>query len=302
MNIEHRGNVLVTGGTGFIGYHLCRALIGAGFDVTAIVRHQSDTAGLASLGLIDIIPWSGSVDELISYMHERRPLVVYHLASQFLAEHRLEDLDRIVDANIVFGLKLLEAMAAVGANALVNTGTSWQHYGQTVDYRPANLYAASKQAFEDLIAYYADARGLRTITLKISDTYGPQDRRGKLISQLLRLANEGGELAASPGEQEIDLLHVDDVVRGYLIAGKRCLDLVPGRTETFALTGGAPITLRQLADLIGTLSDTPLAIHWGGKPYRKREVMRPWSGGTPLPDWEPRVSLRNGLSKLLSKT
>ena len=302
MNIDHRGNVLVTGGTGFIGYHLCRELIAAGFDVTAIVRHQSDTAGLTSLGLIDIIPWSGSVDELVGCMHKRRPLVVYHLASQFLVEHRPEDLDKIVASNILFGLKLLEAMTAVGANALVNTGTSWQHYGQTVDYRPANLYAASKHAFEDLIAYYADASGLRTITLKLSDTYGPHDRRGKLISQLLRVAKEGGELDASPGEQELDLLHVDDVVRGYLLAGRRCLDLVPGRTETFALSGGDPITLRQLADLIGALSGTPLSIHWGGRPYRKREVMRPWSSGTPLPDWEPRVSLRNGLSELLSDT
>jgi nucleoside-diphosphate-sugar epimerase len=300
MNTVQRGNVLVTGGTGFIGYHLCRQLIEAGCNVTAIVRHQSDTAGLASLGLIDIVHWSGSVDELIGCMHDRRPLVVYHLASQVLAEHRLEDLDKIIDANILFGLKLLEAMTAVGVNALVNTGTSWQHYGQTVDYRPANLYAASKQAFEDLIAYYADARGLRTITLKFSDTYGPQDRRGKLISQLMRLAKEGGEIYASPGEQEIDLLHIDDVVRGYLIAGNRCLELVPGRTECFALSGAEPMTVRQLADLIVSLSGTRLAIHWGGRPYRTREVMRPWRSGTPLPDWEPRVRLRDGLSQLLS--
>lgn len=295
-------SVLVTGGTGFIGYHLCSRLVEADCRVTAIVRDESDTAALANLGSVDIVSWAGSVKELIACMSRCRPLVVYHLASQFVVEHRPEDVDTIVSANLLFGAKLLEAMTAGGVDAFVNVGTSWQHYGQTTDYRPANLYAASKQAFEDLIAYYADARGLRAVTLKLSDTYGPQDRRRKLISQLIGAAKVGGEMVMSPGEQEIDPLHIDDVVRGLVIAGERCLDLKPGSTQSFALSGGEPMTLRQLADLVGSLSSAPLSIRWGERPYRQREVMRAWRGGIALPDWEPRVSLREGLRKLLSES
>ena len=302
MSRVSSSNVLVTGGTGFIGYHLCRRLVEADCRVTAIVRDASKMAALTGLKSVDIVSCSGSVTELIACMRKCCPVVVYHLASQFLVEHRPEDVDRIVDANILFGMKLLEAMTAVGVDAFVNTGTSWQHYGETPDYRPANLYAASKQAFEDLIAYYADARGLRAITLKLCDTYGPQDRRGKLISKLVHLAKQGGDLGVSPGEQEIDLLHVDDVVRGFVIAGERCMDLKPGSTESFALTGGEPLTLRQLADLVRTLSSAPLSIGWGNRPYREREVMRAWRSGITLPNWEPRVSLREGIRQLLRES
>ena len=74
-----------------------------------------------------------------------------------------------MSSNITFGTQLVEAMVANGCYQFVNTGTSWQHY-ENDEYNPVNLYAATKQAFEDILRYYVETSALRVITLtQVSD-------------------------------------------------------------------------------------------------------------------------------------
>ena len=99
----------------------------------------------------------------------------------------------------------------------------------------------------------------------------------------------------SPGEQLIDLVHIDDVVQAFLIAAG-CLDRQPAGThETYAVSSGSPLPLRQLVELYRQITGTDVRVHWGGRPYRPREVMVPWNAGKLLPGWQPRISLEEGL-------
>ena len=83
-------------------------------------------------------------------------------------------------------------MINAGCYRMVNTGTSWQHY-ENSDHRPSNLYAATKQAFEEILNFYATAYPLRVCSLHLSDTYGPNDIRPKLFG-FLTLGNSREEL------------------------------------------------------------------------------------------------------------
>lgn len=290
---------LVTGATGFVGYHLCRHLATEGWAVTALVRPDSDTADLRALEpVVAIVAWHGGVEELAAILRSARTECVFHLASLFLSEHGHGQIDALIEANIRFGTCLAEAMTTAGVSALVNTGTFWQHY-QGEPYRPVNLYAATKQAFEAILRYYTDARGLRAITLKLSDTYGPHDKRGKLISALAKMACEGGSLQMSAGEQELDIAHIDDVVRAFALAAERCLALPAGTQESFAVSSGQQISLKGLVALFEQAAGTSLAIAWGARPYRPREVMHTWRGGEALPGWAPAIPLEEGLARLL---
>lgn len=290
---------LVTGATGFIGQHLCRHLLDNEWTVHALVRPESDIAALSILGPANVHRFAGGVEQLTDICATTRPDVVFHLASLFLAEHRPEQVEQLIAANVGFGTMLLEAMHLTGVTAFVNTGTFWQHFDDEPRGRPVNLYAGTKQAFEALLGWFCDVRGLRAVTLKLSDTYGPADARGKLISLLLRLAREGGGLGMSPGEQEIDIVHVDDVVRGFRIAAERCLVLPPGHNESYALSSGAPIPLRELVTLFEQATGRNLAIRWGERPYRTREVMHTWRGGVPLPGWTAEIDLVEGFRGLI---
>ena len=313
------GHALVTGATGFVGAHLCRALLAAGWRVSAILRPTSDPARLPSG--VHGEPVGGSTPDLVTAVRQTGPTAVFHLASLFLAEHRDTDVESLVAANVLLTTQVLEAMAATGVQVLVNTGTYWQ-FDPEGGYRPTNLYAATKQAAGAVVDYYVAAHRIRACTLHLFDVYGPEDPRRKLVPRLLGLAARGGRLAMSPGEQLLDLVHIDDVTRAYLHAAQRLAATGAGpeagpRTgftatppaapdpgqgpgqeqgqEHFAVSGGTPLSLRELVATVERVSGRRLDIDWGARPYREREVMVPWATGTPLPGWSPRIGLEDGL-------
>jgi nucleoside-diphosphate-sugar epimerase len=270
--------VALTGGNGFIGTHLRRRLLEGGDSVTLIPR------GVGKNDLED------------SFRRERPDLVI-HLASYFVAEHKPEDADLLVESNLRFPLQVLEAMAGVGMKRLLNTGTSWQHY-RDADYNPVCLYAATKRAFVDLLRYYEEAHGFSTVSLELFDTYGPGDRRPKLIPKILASIRDGGELSLSPGEQKVDFTYVDDVVDAYVTAARRLTGrLQESGSEVFSVRSGAAVDLRELMGIVARATGREPKVRWGERPYREREVMTPWKGGIPLPEWRARTGLEEGLRR-----
>jgi nucleoside-diphosphate-sugar epimerase len=190
-------------------------------------------------------------------------------------------------------------MRTAGITKLINTGTSWQHY-QNAAYSPVNLYAATKQAFEDILTYYAEACGFRAITLKLYDTYGPGDPRRKVVNLLLDSALSGETIEMSPGDQILDLVHVKDVCRAYHCAAGLLEEEGRG-LSVYGIASEEKVTLKELVNLFNTVAPRRAKVIWGGRPYRAREVMVPWSMGASLPRWRAEVSLRDGLLQVVQQ-
>jgi len=203
----------------------------------------------------------------------------------------------LITSNITFGAQILEAMIHFHVPYLVNTGTAWQHY-KNASYNPVNLYAATKQAFEDVLAYYVEAHSLQAITLKLNDTYGPADPRPKLFTLLGQAARGKTHLEMSPGEQFLDLVYIDDVVEAFLIAAFRLFSNVQVGHSRYVVSSGQPVQLRTLVEIYQKVTGQKLDIVWGGRPYREREVMLPWTDGDRLPGWEPQTTLEDGIKKM----
>jgi nucleoside-diphosphate-sugar epimerase len=296
--------VLITGASGFIGSRLAHHMASQ-WQVTALVRPSSNLDQLELVApnvdgdddfTIDIetVEHTGDFDSLAGHLQRLKPDVVIHLASLYLAQHKPAEIPTLIQSNITFGTQLLEAMAATGITRLVNAGTGWQHL-ENAPYRPVNLYAATKQAFEDIMAYYCDAHCLRAITLKIFDSYGPRDPRPKLINALMRAAREQKPLELSPGDQQMEMVHVRDIARAFEIAATRTATLPAGTHERFALRAAERLTLKQLVVTLSEAISTPIPVNFGAKPYRPREAMVPWTDGVSLPGWSPNVPLSDGL-------
>ena len=292
--------ILLTGASGFVGRHLSQALRDAGHRLCAVVRPTTDTASLRAIG-IHCFRDTGSTKDLIRFFKEQEFTGVIHLASYFTPEHKLDQITDMLTANVVFATRVLDA--AVGNTKwFINTGTFWQHYHDH-DYSPANLYAASKQAFETMAQYYLETSDILFVTLKLSDTYGPDDSRAKILNKWREAARTAETMEMSQGEQLIDTVFIDDVVRAYLalITALNGPGSRQFRGRTFAVSSGAPIPLRRLAEIFEKVSGARLNIQWGAKPYRKREVMTTWTKGVPVPGWKPTVSLEEGISKMLGQ-
>ncbi|GHT20185.1 paratose synthase [Bacteroidia bacterium] len=287
--------ILITGVTGFIGSHLFEALK-ANNEIHILLRPSSNAAQSISQ---HIFYFDGDIAALHSYLNEHNIEGIAHLASLFLSSHKDVDVRNLIESNIFLGTALLEASENTSVKWFLNTGTFWQHYlPDTRDEHPVNLYAATKQAFIALAKYYTETSDIKFVTLKIGDTFGPNDTRPKLFNLWNKIAQSGETLAMSPGEQSIDILYIDDVVSGFV----RLISLLNSDAKLeadYALFAQKRYKLKDMAALYENVTKKKLNIQWGGRPYREREVMEPWRAGHQLPGWEAKVALEEGIKKTI---
>jgi nucleoside-diphosphate-sugar epimerase len=293
------GPVLVTGATGFIGRHLVRRLRHDDRSVVGLVRDPRALGEVPGVVVEEIPPDDAALRALVA---SHRPSACVHLATRFVATVDVDDLRSLVEANVLFGLRVAEACLAADGVPFVDTGTVWQHAGGA-PYAPANLYAATKQALHDLLVDLA-GRGLPVVTLTLTDTYGPGDPRPKLVPRLLDAARTGVALEMGDGSGQVDLVHVDDVVSGFGTVLDRLADPThPLRPATDAstvhtLTSGAPCTVRELVAAADRALGRPVPVAWGARAERAVD-RRPAAPHDPsLPGWSPAVSLDEGLRRL----
>lgn len=285
--------ILITGVTGFVGSHLATYLSDKGHLIYGLIRKPiQDKSLLSKLNKVSLCLFHE--DSLVDLVSEIKPDIVIHLASLYLTVHYYEQIDDLIKSNITFPTKLLEAMSVNNVTKLINTGTSWQHYN-SASYEPVNLYAATKQAFDDVIKYYTSAKYFSCITLKLFDTYGPDDKRGKLISLLDKLSKTKEGLSMSAGEQIVELTHIDDVCAAYLAAIELIDEKDAGSNDCYGVSSNEKYNLRTLVEIYEKANNVNLDIKWGGRPYREREVMDLCNNLPNIPKWEAKISLSEGL-------
>lgn len=271
-------NILVTGSTGFIGKHICEELKKM-HSVFFLVRPHSSHDKLGANDEFFVFG-DNNILELHKYIQDNNIEGIIHLASLYIQRHNAEDIPNLIQSNLYLGTAVLEAAVNTSVKWFINTGTIWQNYNSPDgedQYCPVNLYAATKQAFMDVAKFYSETTNIRICTLKLCDTYGPDDTRRKIYSLLEEYAKSGEVLRMSPGEQKLDILHVDDVVSGFI----KLMNLLNSEVDLlseYVLTSGRQVSLRELVSEYESTHAVKLNIEWGSLPYREREVMMPYKG------------------------
>lgn len=288
-------NILVTGATGFIGTNLTKELRKQ-HNLFILGQFEGDPEKLNLPGYI----MTDDIPQLASYIKDHQIEGIIHLASLYLTVHKPEQVKDLVSSNVFFGTAVLEAASLAGCvKWFLNTGSIWQNYNtKGTEYNPVNLYAATKQAFIDMAKYYTDVFGIRFCTLKLCDTYGPNDTRKKIFKLFKDYSESGDVLKMSPGGQLIDILYISDIVAGFIQLTNLLASDTPLKEE-YVLSSGRQIPLKEVADLFMTVSGRKVNIEWGGLPYRSREVMVPWKGET-VPGWQAFVKLEEGINLFIN--
>lgn len=293
--------ILLTGATGFIGSWLTPRLQQDKHSLIAVVRNTTDTTRLEASGITIIR--DTDIAPLESALRSKGPIDgVVHLASFFQAAHQPADVEPMVAANVLFPARILQAAVDCGVRWFINTGTAWQHFSGDESYSPVNLYAATKQAYEDIARYYVEAHNLQFLTLALSDTYGPGDTRRKLLNLWCQTARTGTPLDMSDGKQQISLVYASDVAEAFahVINGLHHDQSALPLSQTYNVVSNEIVSIRELATLFESTTGIALPLRWGMRPKRQREVVVPWQGGIRIPGWHPVVSLSTGIARLWS--
>lgn len=288
-------NILVTGSTGFIGKHFTKYIIqNLNANIHAIVRRSSDIKDLKNSN-VNLVYYDGTFNSLNDFFSKNKIDVVVHLAAFSKSENKSFEIDNLLDSNIKFGCHLLEAACINNCKNFVNTGSYFQNYFSE-EYYPSFLYSATKQSMQNIIDYYVVNRGLTAITLKLFDTYGPGDNRKKIINLFKEYQELGRELEMSPGEQEIRLTYIDDVVKAFIIAVNMIRD---SQDHKIYYVGSRAYKLKDVAQIFEEVTGKAINIKWGALPYRKNQPLKSYIGDL-LPTWESEVDLKDGIKMLFN--
>jgi len=288
--------IFITGATGFIGKHLVSKLVQDGNEVTINLYGGEQSPFTEQVKTYTLAKSEIATD--ILFFQQSAYDGIIHLASLYLTVHKPEEAVKLIDSNVGFSTYILECASQARISWFVNTGTFWQNY-QNAEYSPVNLYAASKQAFESIARYYIETEQIRFATLRLCDTYGPNDTRPKIFNLWERIARTGETLDMSAGEQLIDISFIDDIIAAFSLLACHLQnnhhEVVSG--SVYAVKANKRYSLKELAAIYENATATKLNINWGAKSYRGREVMIPWEKGVLVPDWVAKVSIEEGLKK-----
>ncbi|MFN8556771.1 MAG: NAD-dependent epimerase/dehydratase family protein [Dehalococcoidia bacterium] len=300
--IDH---VLVTGGAGFIGTHLTRALLDRGLRVTVVTRSErpwrpiDPRARALRLNLAEV-----NLDEALADVD-----AVYHLAWASIPATADADPARDVVANVPASIRLAQACVRAGVRFLGFTSSGGAIYGdagtarlsETAPPRPISSYGISKLTVEHYLALYRRQEGLNAVAFRPSNAYGPlQDPAGGLgaLTAFTRRTLDGEPIEIwGDGTVVRDFLYVSDLVDGMVAALARVFsgDTLPA----YNLALGASVSLNDLAELVfATLGARVPIRRLPPRPFDVPAVLLDTTRARTDLGWTPRVGLAEGIARV----
>lgn len=292
--------VLITGGSGFIGYHCLRPLLDRGYEVHAVAGRSTPPEGHPSVHWhqVDLLAQHAPA-ELIERV---QPTHLLHLA-WYVAPGKLITAEANFDW-VSASLALLRSFVTAGGVRAVVSGTAYEYdwnYGYCSEdltpTKPNTVYGACKRALQMMVDELASVRGLSSAWARIFFLYGPREHRDRLVASVIRSLLRGQPALCSHGLQMRDYLHVQDVADAVVAL----LDSdVSGPVN---ISSGRPVQLSEIVSSIGRLLERPELIRLGAIPSRANDS--PWVVGNNSRlvgelGWKPQLDLESGLRQTIN--
>ncbi|CAI8979113.1 CDP-paratose synthetase [Brevibacillus sp. IT-7CA2] len=290
--------ILVTGATGFLGSQLVKALRLDGHTVIILKRSTSDCSRIQDI-LSDLITYDTDRGQWEApFFEQGRIDAIIHTATCYGRNN--ESNATMVDANVTFPLKLLDAAMRFDTPVFLNTDTfSSAPVRLSKHLQPYNL---TKRQFREWGKCLADTSSLQFINVRLEHLYGPYDNTNKFVSTVIKSCLENQpELRLTEGKQARDFIYVDDVVSAFCVLLAHATRLPAGFTEYQVGTGTAT-SIREFVELVHQMTQSSTVLKFGSIAYTDMEIMHSQADIRPLQalGWNQRVKLEDGLRKVMA--
>lgn len=297
--------VLVTGGAGFIGYHLCSKLSTLTDNLTIYDNLSSGT-----MQNVKDVPKAkfvkGDILDLKTLLEQPKQDLIYHLAAQVVVGYSMENPMADFDTNAKGTLCVLEkarkddAKVVFASSAAVYGNPAVFPTPESYGFHPFSCYGLSKVVGEEYCQMYREQYGLEIVITRFANVYGLRCH-GVIHDFLDKLAKNPDKLEMlGTGQNCRDFVHVSDVVAALVMLGDR--KDVDG--EVFNLGLGKTTSILELADLIlqilklkGRTKVTTTGTSWQG------DVTKIWFDITKAKKelgWTPKVTLEESIKEVIA--
>lgn len=284
--------ILLTGSTGFLGSYLLKAFVNNGDKVIAIKRSTSNTYRIEKY-LSNVVYYNIDKTELSEiFKNHKIDLVVNTVTNYGRKDSKISS---IVDANVIFGLKLLEESVNHKVQAFINTDTLLD--------RNINAYALSKGQLVDWMHFLSN-HSTKMITIKIEHMYGPLDDENKFIYWVINQLKQNVEkIDLTSGKQKRDFIYIDDIVSAYETIIQNINTF--SSFEEFELGSGQSIEVKVFIERIyrelSQQHSIATLLNFGAISYRDNENMCMVADISKLKElgWYPIVSVEDGIKKII---
>ena len=283
--------VLITGGSGFIGFQLTQYLCNSKQYELGWISRQAP--------LDPCVHWLKIDEGLPSEIANFKPDCVIHMAASF--DNR--DIEKLLECNVRLPVLIMQALIQLPElnRNFIFIGSYWQLGDKSLPGVAIDNYSASKLSLRAFVDHYAAYQKINAIELLVYGTYGRQDRRLKILELLLDSLVSHVHLDMTLGQQQLNLVHVEDVCLAIQLA----IEYIQRPTvhpvnERYRISGADQLSLIELISLIEEKSGKKLNVTLGAKPYRKVEVFEPIHRDPLLPGWENHHRLEDYIQDYLN--
>ena len=308
-------NVLVTGGAGFIGSHICQRLLDRGDAVICLdsfepdydpALKRSNIAALTERAGFDLIEGDIRDKSLLDHVAKTRRIeAVMHLAARTGVRSSMTSPAAYADVNFHGTAQILEMARDYSIENFIFASSS-SVYGDRIETpfkesdsvdQPASPYAATKSAGELLCNSFNQIFGINISCLRYFTVYGPRQRPGMAIHRFCSMIMQGKPVSMyGDGSSERDYTYIDDIVDGTLLALDKCAGF-----EIFNLGNHQGIRLDELIEGIGRSCDLEYSIE--RQPEHSGDVSKTCAcleKSRARLGYEPKVSIAEGLDRFVN--
>lgn len=306
-------NILITGGAGFIGSHLVRALLKNQYEVIIFKKKATNTWRVNDIEDRISIYNLEEITSLDFILKKHKIDTIIHLAGKYIKLHKSEkDILEMNKSNIDFPATLLEAATKNNVSIFINTGTFFEYklkgvLSERSVVEPYDYYAATKLAFEQILKFYSQTQKIKAVTLKLFSPYGEKDNK-KIIPLILRSMILNKSISVTKGDQQLSFTYIGDVIDAYLKTIKFINSKKFCKYEVFNIGSNQSWSIKQLVKKIEDNFHKKIKVKFGVINNNKDEDINIRCDSTKankLLKWYPKISLENGLRQtynyLLSK-
>lgn len=243
--MNSKKTILVTGGAGFIGSHLCEALYKTGvYEVFSLDNYFTGSVDNHVKGVNYLTGNSADINQLISF----NPDYIYHLGEYSRVEQSFDDIELVWKFNKEGIFAVLEFCRKTGAK-IIYAGSSTK-FGDGGLGRSQSPYAWSKATNTELVINYGKWFNITYAITYFYNVYGPREiSKGKyatLIALFTKMKSEGKELTVvSPGTQKRNFTHVEDIINGLILVGEN------GYGDDYGIGSPDSFTILETAKMFG---------------------------------------------------